>query len=460
MPIAMKTAASMAPPRRITLPSMCVVVLLLVAISKAWAASPDETSLRYYPEPRQVRADVESTYRNAPPGEVDGRIAGQYLLLAEVLEASWAGQLAAEGGFQQRAPAAAKRLREQYLQAYATARETTWPAAQPECSGLTVTEQVAKGTCAMANFMEAQGRQRDDVEQVRQVAQRYFPPQYHDAFVAYSPAKSAQDYAASLDEERETQRQQEQARRKEQREEAMFRRIAAGIVLIVLLVPLTILALLMRRARRNRGRNTGSFNRIDNVEDLHLFDIAGQVLDAQRHTRTHVTTTTTGGGYVHHDSWHTQPVSTTTTTRSTDHLALFVRTDDGRELRESFVDLGVGVRTGNRVGIVYAGDRWSRSGLAMAVANLDTGDVAIQRGQAGRIASRYSFLRAAFWGVMVAMAGALVDMVTGVLVFTAPSLGLGAVVVVALALAWQASLRAGINGKIAVYAATLPTRPR
>ncbi len=450
----MEIGACVASPQRIAFPRMSVAVILLMAISQVWAAGPDAESLQYYPDVRQVRADVESTYRDGRPGEVDGRIAGQYLLLAEVLEGSWGGELGAIG-FERRAPAEAKRLRTQYLKAYASAQESL-PELQPECSGLTLAEQAAKRICVRANFMEVRSSQESDIAQVRQVAERYFPPQYRDAFVAHS-------FAAKLGEERsaqEAQRQQNNARLEYQREEAMFRRIAAGILLAVLSVPLAILALLMGRARRSWGRNTGSFNRIASVEDMHLFDIVGQVVDVQRHAKTHVTTTTTGGGYVHQDSWHAQPVSTTTTIRSTDHLALFVRTDEGRELRESFVDLGIGVRTGNRVRIVYAGDRWSRSGVAVAVANLDTGDVAIERGQAGRIASPYCLLRAAFWGVMVAMAGTFVDMMTGVFVFTLPGLGLGAVAAVALALAWQASLRAGINGQTAHYAAALPARPR
>jgi hypothetical protein len=450
----MRTGVSRASTKRIALPQMLVAVLLLVANSNTRAAGPDEASLRYYPDAGRVSADVKSTYRDVRPGEADGRIAGQYLLLAQVLEGSWGGQLGAIG-FERHAPPEAKRLRAQYLQAYVTVQGSL-PALQPDCSGLTVAEQVAKGICARANFMEARSRQESDDEQVRQVAERYFPPQYQEAFVAHSGAAKWEEEQDA----QEAQRQQNNARLESQREDAMLRRIAAGILLAVLSVLLAILALLMRRARRNRGRNTGSFNRIAGVEDIHLFDIDGLVIDVQRHTKTHITTTTTGGGYIHHDSWHTQPVSTTTTSRSTDHLALFVRTDEGRELQESFVDMGIGVRTGSRVSIVYAGDRWSRSGLAVAVANLDTGDVAIERGQAGRIASRYGFLKAAFWGVVVAMAGAFVDMLTGVFLFILPALALGGVSAVALAVALQVSLRARIAGQIAHYATTLPTRTK
>ena len=99
---------------------------------------------------------------------------------------------------------------------------------------------------------------------------------------------------------------------------------------------------------------------------------------------------------------------TTTTVSTTHHLALFVRTDDGRELQERFVDLPLAVRSGNRVAIVYGGDTRSRLGVAVAVVNMDTHDVAVDTRQAQGIASRLSLLKAACWGLAVAAAGAAV----------------------------------------------------
>nr|WP_298123633.1 substrate binding domain-containing protein [uncultured Pseudoxanthomonas sp.] len=104
-------------------------LLLLLAADQAWAAGPDEASLRHYPSTEQVRADVEAAYRDSPPGEIDGRTAGRYLVLAGVLEASGGGKFGPKS-FEQRAPARARQLREGYLQAYAAVREGKWPASR------------------------------------------------------------------------------------------------------------------------------------------------------------------------------------------------------------------------------------------------------------------------------------------------------------------------------------------
>lgn len=51
-------------------------LVLFLAAGQAWAAGPDEASLRHYPSTEQVRADVEAAYRDSPPGEIDGRTLG------------------------------------------------------------------------------------------------------------------------------------------------------------------------------------------------------------------------------------------------------------------------------------------------------------------------------------------------------------------------------------------------
>lgn len=430
-----------------------VLQVLLLAAGRLLAAGPDETSLQYYPTIERVRADVEAERRDDRPGETDGRISGRYLLLAEVLENSWGGAVGNDR-FELRAPAGARRLRERYLQASGDRRINRFPVApQPECDGRTIAEQTAKGICARVNYMAAQSNQRFRIEQVRQVAERYFPARYRDAFVENSPARQMDEYQARQEQEREVQRRKVEADSRHARHEAMMRRLGAGVLLAVLLIPLAILALLIRLARRNRGRNT-SLTRIMSVDDLHLFVKAGQAIDVQRHSRTHVTTTTESR-YVHPDSWQSRAPSTTTTVRTTDHLSLFVRTDEGSEVQESFVDLPLAVRPGNRVGIVYGGDQWSRSGVAVAVVNLDTRDVAVDTLQARRIASRFPLLRAAFWGVAVAAAGVAVDLATSHFIFTLPALALGFLTAPVLAFAWQWSLWTNVRGKIRHYAQRL-----
>ena len=131
-----------------------VLVALLVA-SQVEAARPDETILRYYPTVEQVRKDVEAERRDDRPGEVEGRISGQYLLLAEVLESSWGGRHG-PASFVVQTPEQAKRLCGVYLDASAESRTHRFPVLQPECSGRTVEEQKAKGICARVSYMTAQ----------------------------------------------------------------------------------------------------------------------------------------------------------------------------------------------------------------------------------------------------------------------------------------------------------------
>ena len=426
-------------------------LLLFLAVGQAWAAGPDQASLRYYPAAGQVRADVEAAYRDSPPGEIDGRTAGRYLLLAGVLEASWGGKYGPKS-FEHRAPARARDLRDRYLQAYAAVRGGHWPAAQPECVGRTIDEQVAKRICARVNFMEAESRQQHDFAEVRQVAERYFPAKYQEDFVAHSSAKRLADAKARAVQQREAQQRAADARLAVARKEAMTRRLVAGGILFLLLVPLTILVLLIAGARRRR--TTTTLTRIASIDDLHLFARTGRVIDVQRHTRTHVTTTT-DNGYVHPDSYQSRAPSTTTTVSTTDHLALFVRADDGRELQERFVDLPIAIRSGNRVAIVYGGDTRSRLGVAVAVVNMDTHDVAVDTRQAQGIASRLSLLKAACGGLAVAAAGAAVDLAAGIFVFTLPGLAFGFMVAMLLAFAWQRSLWANIHGQVQAYAQRL-----
>ena len=427
--------------------------LFFLAVGQAWAAGPDQASLRYYPSAGQVRADAEAAYRDSPPGEIDGRTAGRYLLLAGVLEASWGGKYGPKS-FEHRAPARGRQLRDGYLQAYAAVRGGHWPAAQPECVGRTIDEQVAKRICARVNFMEAESRQQHDFAEVRQVAERYFPAKYQEGFVAHSPAKSLADAKARAVQQREAQQRAADARLAVARKEAMTRRLVAGGILFLLLVPLTIFALLIAGAQRRRRGNATTLTRIASIDDLHLFATTGRVIDVQRHTRTHVTTTS-DNGYVHPDSYQSRAPSTTTTVSTTDHLALFVRADDGRELQERFVDLPIAIRSGNRVAIVYGGDTRSGLGVAVAVVNMDTHDVAVDTRQAQGIASRLSLLKAACGGLAVAAAGAAVDLAAGIFVFTLPGLAFGFMVAMLLAFAWQRSLWANIRGQVQAYAQRL-----
>ena len=431
------------------------LLLLLLVSGQVRAAGPDEASLQYYPTVERVRKDVEAERRDGRPGEVEGRISGQYLLLAEVLESSWGGRHG-PASFDVQAPEKAKRLRDQYLDASAESRNHRFPALQSECSGRTVEEQEAKGICARVNYMSAQGNQRFRPEEVLRVAQRYFPSQYRDAFIRHSPAQELDEYASKIAQERQARERKADLENNYTRREAMRRRVLAGAVLAMLSMPMAALALLMRRARCQRARAT-ALTRIISADDLYLFSRSGRAVDVQRYSRTHVTTTTETP-YVHPDSWQSRAPSTTTTITTTDHLTLFIKGDDGDEWQESFVDLRVAVRAGNRVTLVYGGDRWSRTGVAVAIVNKDTREVAVDVLQARRIASRYSLLRAAFWGLVVVAVCATADMAFGMFAFTLAGLALGFVATLSLAFAWQWSLWANIQARIRVFANVLAAK--
>lgn len=431
------------------------VLVALLAAGQVEAAGPDEGSLRYYPTVEQVRKDVEAERRDDRPGEVDGRISGQYLLLAEVLESSWGGRHG-PASFDVQAPEKAKLLRDLYLDASAESGTHRFPALQPECSGRTVEEQKAKGICARVNYMAAQSSQRFQPDEVLRVAQRYFPSQYRDAFIRHSPAQELDEYASKIAQERQARQRKADLESKYARHEVMRRRVLAGAILAMLAVPMVALALLMRRAKRQQARAT-SLTRIISADDLYLFSRSGRAVDVQRHSRKHVTTTTETP-YVHPDSWQSRAPSTTTTITTTDHLTLFIKGDDGGEWQESFVDLRVAVRAGNRVTLVYGGDRWSRTGVAVAIVNKDTREVAVDVLQARRIASRYSLLRAAFWGLVVVAVCATADMAFGMFAITLAGLALGLVAARTLAFAWQRSLWANIQARIRVFANVLAAK--
>ena len=107
---------------------------------------------------------------------------------------------------------------------------------------------------------------------------------------------------------------------------------------------------------------------------------------------------------------------------------------------------------------MYGGDRWSRTGVAVAIVNKDTREVAVDVLQARRIASRYSLLRAAFWGLVVVAVCATADMAFGMFAITLAGLALGLVAALTLAFAWQRSLWANIQARIRVFANVLAAK--
>jgi len=98
------------------------------------------------------------------------------------------------------------------------------------------------------------------------------------------------------------------------------------------------------------------------IDDLMLFHCSGTVLDCQVAHSTHVSGS--GGGY------NNIPISIGSST--TEHQRIFIQDDEGGEFEFSYSNLGIGVRKGNRVTIIYAGHKSGSKGQPIAVVNADT----------------------------------------------------------------------------------------
>lgn len=117
---------------------------------------------------------------------------------------------------------------------------------------------------------------------------------------------------------------------------------------------------------------------ITDIGQLYTFTRSGTVAGNQNWSETSFSSTTVtsgGGGYLHQGSGYVAaPGShTTTTSRTSEQLRLFVRGDDEREFEARFSDPGFGVRDGHRVTIVYAGTQATQAGHPMALVNHSTG---------------------------------------------------------------------------------------
>lgn len=117
---------------------------------------------------------------------------------------------------------------------------------------------------------------------------------------------------------------------------------------------------------------------ITDIGQLYTFTRSGTVAGNQNWSETSFSSTTVtsgGGGYLHQGSGYVAAPSshTTTSSRTSEQLRLFVRSDDEREFEARFSDPGFGVRDGHRVTIVYAGTQAARAGHPMALVNHSTG---------------------------------------------------------------------------------------
>ena len=111
------------------------------------------------------------------------------------------------------------------------------------------------------------------------------------------------------------------------------------------------------------------------IDDLYIFTRGGTVIDVQKGMKITTTSTTSGGGGYVHPTYGGSISAPSTTTTHTSHevTTLFIRDVDGDEFNAEFSDSCVPVRTGNRVSVVFAGNKSVKQGYRAALVNHDTG---------------------------------------------------------------------------------------
>ena len=111
------------------------------------------------------------------------------------------------------------------------------------------------------------------------------------------------------------------------------------------------------------------------IDDLYIFTRGGTVIDVKKGMKITTTSTTSGGGGYVHPTYGGSISAPSTTTTHTSHevTTLFIRDVDGDEFNAEFTDSCVPVRTGNRVSVVFAGNKSVKQGYRAALVNHDTG---------------------------------------------------------------------------------------
>lgn len=104
---------------------------------------------------------------------------------------------------------------------------------------------------------------------------------------------------------------------------------------------------------------------IGSIDELDLFTKSGVVIDRQMDSDTRVYGSVTNG--------HGRISSSTT-----DYLTLFLRKDDGDEFSVLLRDFAVQARVGNRVSLIFAGNKNADWGREAGFLNHDTGREAIR----------------------------------------------------------------------------------
>lgn len=241
---------------------LAAALLLLAGIASAQSVR-DADYLRHYPSPERVRADIVADAGDARPEEIDGRVAGRLLMLAETLEETFGGKYG-KTSFDNVAPAEAKRLHALYMREFSNANNQGMPPLQAGCKG-TLDEQKRMGTCARVNFMAAMGDYRFGEDAAGETARRYFPEDYRGRFVGLSPGAELRESVARNKAEQDAAQERAAAEASAQRKDKLVGTIG-GLVFLLLSLGIAFAGLRLLLKAGRMGHDIGKYefeNRTD-----------------------------------------------------------------------------------------------------------------------------------------------------------------------------------------------------
>ena len=122
-----------------------------------------------------------------------------------------------------------------------------------------------------------------------------------------------------------------------------------------------------------------TIGKFKSADDVMYFTKFGNVIDSQNSS----TTSVHGGG-----GQNNTPVRISSIT--TNHLHLFVRQDNGKEFDTTFDDIGVSVRAGHRVSVIFAGPKAADVGYSAGLVVHDTNRHAVCRNTANMLVKRFN----------------------------------------------------------------------
>lgn len=262
----------------------CVVAALSLLAGIANAQSiRDADFLRHYPTPQRVKADIASNAGNARPEEIDGRVAGRLLMMAETLEATFGGKFG-KTSFDNAAPAEAKRLHAVFMRQFQVAYRQGMPPLQAECA-VTLARQKSMRTCARANFMAAMDDYRFGADATSEAARLYFPASYRERFAGLSPGAEVRNNAAKNRAEQESAEQLATTEASRKRKDRLVGVIGGGVFLLLSLgVAIGGFLMFLKAGKMGHGvgkyefenRTDGGVVRFETYEDVKRHELKRQ----------------------------------------------------------------------------------------------------------------------------------------------------------------------------------------